>query len=466
MAAAAIGTETFVAVPRGESAYKKSRYNRAAFNYTHAKNVLDFLYAIAWVDFKKGFYDRRGATAHGKVSRYRLNRIPRRVVAGYVVLRHDQAALPAAGRHLMHLAERTAARFIGDNTTATFQNAGLLYEPTSDIIRLKNAARNLIEYEDNDETNRMRSNLDSWNKFLNDHHIDLLVSDNELLSVFKTEDDEVEEQAFFGDERERPKFVELDRCRLHRVFNNASFQHGGRFYGGWWQRIPSRYRRAITINGHLTREFDYSNLHAAMLYAKVGATLGDDAYSLPNVSDEFRKLIKKTFFKLINAEKGQRIAPPRTEALPPGLSWEALQKAIVAKHEPIAEFLHSGAGLELQRLDSDIAEDVMHALMARGILALPVHDSFVTYHGCANSVRSEMARAYKDAVKNEIGIDADPSFLDAWNKEAALPGSFGAYDVALNEQARPGFEEYRLRLEAFIKRQRDSWFDRFGAPPQ
>jgi hypothetical protein len=463
IAAAGIGTETFVAVPRGENVYKKSRYNKAAFGYTHATNVLDFFEAIAWVDFKSGFYDRSGKTARGKRSRYRLTRIARRILAGYIVI--CERDLPPIGRPLLHLAERTAARFMGDATTATFQNVGHLHQATCDGIRLKDASGNLIEYEDSDETNRMRSDLDIWNEFLDDHHIDLLVSDRELLSVFKTEDEEVEERAFFSDERERPKYVELDRCRLHRVFNNASFQQGGRFYGGWWQRVPSKYRRAITINGHLTDEFDYSNLHAAMLYAKVGSALGDDAYSLPNVSDEFRKLIKKTFFKLINAEKGQRIAPPRMEALPPGLSWEALQKAIVAKHEPIAEFLHSGAGLELQRIDSDIAEDVMLTLMAKDILVLPVHDSFVTYHSCKDLVQTEMARSYKEAMKSEIGIEADPSFLEYWNKDAALPVQFSAYDVALNEQARPGFEGYRRRLETFVKRQPDSWAERFGAPP-
>ena len=37
----------------------------------------------------------------------------------------------------------------------------------------------------------------------------------------------------------------------------------------------------------------------------------------------------------------------------------------------------TGAGLVLQRLDSDIAEAVMKEMRHRGIVVLPVHDSFI-----------------------------------------------------------------------------------------
>ena len=36
---------------------------------------------------------------------------------------------------------------------------------------------------------------------------------------------------------------------VRRIFNNGSFEEGGRFYGGWWERVPSRYRPQITIDG-------------------------------------------------------------------------------------------------------------------------------------------------------------------------------------------------------------------------
>src|SRR5665213_2823864 len=98
------------------------------------------------------------------------------------------------------------------------------------------------------------------------HHIDLLLPDAEIEELYEKEDPEAEMEAFQNDERDRPKFVEFERVRLYRVFNNGSFKEGGRFYGGWWQGIPSRYRQYITIDGHTTWEYDYSYLHPAMLY--------------------------------------------------------------------------------------------------------------------------------------------------------------------------------------------------------
>ena len=75
--------------------------------------------------------------------------------------------------------------------------------------------------------------------------------------------------------------MEFERVRLYRVFNNGSFDEGGRFYGGWWQNLPSEYRQFITINGHTTSEYDYSAPSIlAMLYAELGQPLRDDAYEI------------------------------------------------------------------------------------------------------------------------------------------------------------------------------------------
>ena len=41
------------------------------------------------------------------------------------------------------------------------------------------------------------------------------------------------------------------------MFNNSSFDEGGRFYGGWWQRIDGKIRKDIRINKIATVEIDY-----------------------------------------------------------------------------------------------------------------------------------------------------------------------------------------------------------------
>ena len=48
---------------------------------------------------------------------------------------------------------------------------------------------------------------------------------------------------------------------VRRIFNNASWKDGGRFYGGWWQRVPSFFRSKIYLNNEGTIEDDYRSLH-------------------------------------------------------------------------------------------------------------------------------------------------------------------------------------------------------------
>ena len=71
------------------------------------------------------------------------------------------------------------------------------------------------------------------------------------------------------------------------------------------------------------------------------------------------------------------------EATHPGYAQAASNKAqwlidaLIAKHAPIASLFFTGIGLRLQRLDSDISEGVMREMRRRGIVVLPVHDSFL-----------------------------------------------------------------------------------------
>jgi alpha-D-ribose 1-methylphosphonate 5-phosphate C-P lyase len=106
-----------------------------------------------------------------------------------------------------------------------------------------------------------------------------------------------------------------------------------------------------------------------MLYAEVGQDMPSDPYALEGVAEEHRRLIKITLMKMINAP-GRRISRPKKMPLPTGWTWKQFQDAIEATHAPIRQYLRSGAGVLLQRKDSDIAETVMLAMQARGILVL------------------------------------------------------------------------------------------------
>ena len=178
--------------------------------------------------------------------------------------------------------------------------------------------------------------------------------------------------------------------------------------GTSWQNIKAETRRKLTIDGEPVVELDFDGMHIAMLYAESSLPLPDDCHQIDGWP---RKLVKIATFTLINAktEKSARLSIAHNDCMSilaePG-SQEALavthklMRAIKRKHAAIAHHLHSDAGARLMRKDSDIAEAVMADLITRkGILALPVHDSFLV----PESKRDELERAMIEASYRVMG---------------------------------------------------------------
>ena len=130
----------------------------------------------------------------------------------------------------------------------------LVHEP-KECILLRDQDDELVAYKDTAQTRLWRHNLEKINKALLSVTLGLNgrpVREGEPLRI---------DNASIGHAR----------TRLHRVFKQSSFSLGGRFYGGWWQNIPSPYRADITINGTRTVEMDYPRLHPTLLYAECGS---------------------------------------------------------------------------------------------------------------------------------------------------------------------------------------------------
>ena len=103
--------------------------------------------------------------------------------------------------------------------------------------------------------------------------------------------------------------MDVTRGSVSRIFNNGSFQQGGRFYGHWVQGLPREYRRFLLINGSPVVELDYASLHPNMLYAEVGVTPPQgDAYEVKGFlkADGFRPVVKTLTNCLINAESEEK----------------------------------------------------------------------------------------------------------------------------------------------------------------
>jgi hypothetical protein len=69
--------------------------------------------------------------------------------------------------------------------------------------------------------------------------------------------------------RERSRYVNQSRRHYYRVFHGR-FDRGGRWYGPWWQLLPSRVRKGIRINGEKTCELNVRVCQLRLLCARAG----------------------------------------------------------------------------------------------------------------------------------------------------------------------------------------------------
>lgn len=273
----------FVGISLGPQYYTKSRYNCQGVGFDNLRRIIEFM------------RNRRPALISYHVGGYR--QIPNRrspAAAKKIVGRATRIRLTAAFLDMINHDRSQGKPDLDLKGLSPFSIVPVLRFET---IWLKDKSKNLIAYDDNDETYELRKRLDQWNEFVGLQWIDLYVPDRQLARLYDNlSEGEIEElNAHSESEQPEPRYVDLMRRRVYRVFNNSTFSDGGRFYGGWWQSIPSRWRPHITINWYPTHELDYSSMQPAMLYAKVGLSLDFDAYDI----EGFPKLIARWSRRLL-----------------------------------------------------------------------------------------------------------------------------------------------------------------------
>jgi hypothetical protein len=269
-----------------------------------------------------------------------------------------------------------------------------------EVIVLKNydpvtKKKFILKTPDTREVRRMRTSIRRINKFLDQHAICLHLSNERLEKGFS-------------------KPINFSNVRLHRVFSRSSLKLGGRFYGGWWQNIDSQYRPYITINGLATVEIDYSEIHPRLLYEGKSIPSGDlydigiRVKNIPYNKDiepykSQRRVIKKYLNALINDETGYfKLSKGEIKIL--GHTAAEIHKKLVQRHPHIETYLGQGKGLELQYIDSQIAEQVMLTMLDKGILCLPIHDSFICPRHQGKELIKAMQTAYKKFVKGSLEL--------------------------------------------------------------
>ena len=132
--------------------------------------------------------------------------------------------------------------------------------------------------------------------------INLNVTDREYEILRRRMKGSIEDGVDVDDEGYRAP-LDFSNRHLKRVFAHGSFQYGGRFYGGWWQSVPSEYRKFIEIEGCITCEMDYSTIQPRILYARANAESPADAYAVPGWDKGIRKITKKAFNQLVDSTR-------------------------------------------------------------------------------------------------------------------------------------------------------------------
>src|SRR5262249_25979833 len=251
-------------------------------------------------------------------------------------------------------------------------------------IILRDSKGRPLGYDDTEATHRMRGRLTTLNEALTSIVVAL---DGEVIA----------EGAPLTTTQNR---IGAATLTLHRVFNE-SFQLGGRFYGMWPQNIPKELRRKITIDGSPTSEPDFPEHHLRLLYARCEQDMPTAPFEIDGWPP---KVVKIATYTLINASTPtSALRAIAFDLTGPGAYDEArrLISAIEAKHSAIAHAFNSGAGLRLMRLDSEITERIELRLLKHGIVALPVHDSYVVPARADERTRAGMAEAFDSVVTGQ-----------------------------------------------------------------
>ncbi len=306
-----------------------------------------------------------------------------------------------------------------DKLIRKFQDAAFFefavgHHEGKETIILRDSDKNEIDKcDDNTNVKRMRLQLTKYNKLLEKSFIDIQKYDVPKILIKPKRRRRSDE----------PKYVNISHHDkfVRRVFNNSSFDEGGRFYGGWWQRIDGKIRKDIRINNIATVEIDYSAIHVIMLYALMGidywSNFTKDPYDINihfvNDPEHSRKIIKLLLLLAINANDETSLFKAfRNEHDYETMRYEFTNERlseiltdIKKEHHPIAHKICSGEGIKLMNYDSMIVEYILDDFIKRDTAILTVHDSFVVQLGDENKLHELMKEAFERVMKvNKVKV--------------------------------------------------------------
>jgi hypothetical protein len=190
---------------------------------------------------------------------------------------------------------------------------------------------------------------------------------------------------------------------MTRIFNNGSFNQGGRFYCQLQNQRKDQ-RIHLRFDDEPTIEIDFTGIHPHLMYHLQGDGFNGDPYGIKGFD---RDTVKVAFNTLINRDgskhKGHLATSLARNLDITQVKAMELEKALYKLHHRIAGYFNTGYGLKLQKLDSQIAYDVMtHFFMKIKRPVLMIHDSAIVSVRDVETLKLCMVDAYRSVVFNEL----------------------------------------------------------------
>jgi len=333
--------------------------------------------------------------------------------------------------------------------------------PPMESIQLKDDDKKEADYQETEETKEMRRNLSRYNYFINKQQVKLylnhdtqctvnilnsikskllhgyssitsinsnVVDNSNINVVYSTISTMTNKIRDILKDNEHLSLTDMTTLQsydidnitillkyelLKRVFNNSSFDEGGRFYGAGHIFLSEEDRKLLTINDNPTIELDYSALHIRMLYHILGMEYNYDPYEALCENKDERKAYKLVQLISINCPPEKDVVFSIRKAFRKKGFFNLLSDKTINQmierfreaHQPIADFLFSGIGLKLQNRDSRITEAILMRLMKHNIPCLPVHDSYIVETRYRGALEQAMVEEYEKIMGFEPIID-------------------------------------------------------------
>lgn len=195
------------------------------------------------------------------------------------------------------------------------------------------------------------------------------------------------------------------RRSLRRIFNNGTWQHGGRLAGGFWMSMERTERQRIRIDGQRVAEVDYRQLFPRLAYVRAQAPQPE--YDLYDVFGDGtgRDGCKKLMNALLFAKGPLKNWPEDTRKhFPKGTKLRAIVEMLTAKHAPIAHLFGKGLGFQLMRVESDMLIEILTELASAGIAALPLHDAVLVAESHADVAQKTMGAVFERWSRSPCAI--------------------------------------------------------------